>query len=410
MRSAPEDPQPLTEMDLAFLRIVQGAEAWPESLSPGNPGPAAPSPPGRRGRRPGSVAVVIAAVALPIVAVGTVWLSSRTSTVATPPIAAQDGLSPAPLAASTAPSSPAASRKPGKLAGSPNLTSLGNGVLVAVSGAHLLVSIDGGATWTSRALPSADGGVAVDPTDQKRAVTGGSTITLTTDGTTWLPTSAPPPNPASYLPLLISPLDPKVWYFAHNGSLLRTRDAGVSWKDLSVPVASPVSLVIAGGSANQYFVGGGEHVLEVDNTTATLTDLGKPSISSRVVGLAFGSGPPALLVARTEDHRAYIHANGGWELVSAGFGGPVLVTGTGTVLVADGMGRAGQGGGVDRSTDGGATWGAARGLPSDQSVDALAANADASHIYAYTYAGDIYRSDDGGANWALVGPGLSAAG
>jgi len=68
-------------------------------------------------------------------------------------------------------------------------------------------------------------------------------------------------------------------------------------------------------------------------------------------------------------------------------------------------GSLGQAGTVYRSRDGGQTWQqAAQGLPADQSVTALAINADGSLLYACAdMQGDVYVSRDNGDSWTWQG-------
>src|SRR5262249_47301075 len=64
--------------------------------------------------------------------------------------------------------------------------------------------------------------------------------------------------------------------------------------------------------------------------------------------------------------------------------------------------------GVYRSTDGGKTWTAASGLPSNVDVYALTTLPDNQTVYAALIGAGIYRSKDGGQTWAAVNGGLPA--
>jgi len=81
----------------------------------------------------------------------------------------------------------------------------------------------------------------------------------------------------------------------------------------------------------------------------------------------------------------------------------------GQVWVGNGGASLSQPAAVAYSSDGGQTWAEGKGLPSNQTVEALAAVADGSKVFAYCYGGDLYASTDGGKNWSLASSALRAA-
>jgi photosystem II stability/assembly factor-like uncharacterized protein len=356
---------------------------------------------------PGRVAGVAALLVIPIL-VGTaiaVVSSPKSLTsigIAATPTARAESASPAVRSTPT----PSLVLKAGILAGGPNLSSFGHGVLVAASGSAVLVSTDAGKTWATRNLPGASTGAVVDPSDPKHIVAGGSSIVVSTDGVNWTPTVKPPPGPPSYQPLLVSRLDPRIWFFAHGAQLLRTRDAGVSWTDIGSTQPPAISAVVPGVSVDQYFVVAGTNVLELANKTPAFTDLGAPAGTATVLQMAPTTGSPARLLVRGSNGGSYVLRPDGWHESGSKLGGPVAAAGV-AMWVADGAGKAAAGA-VELSGDGGITWSAGAGLPSNQSVDALAADPDGSQVYAYTYAGDVYASQDSGKTWALASSGLRA--
>jgi len=92
----------------------------------------------------------------------------------------------------------------------------------------------------------------------------------------------------------------------------------------------------------------------------------------------------------------------GWTVIGAGLTGPVGAGAGGTMLVGNGGGKLGSPGAVSYSTNRGATWSPARGLPFDESVEAIGGQLDSGTVFAYCYGGDISTSTDGGHAWSLL--------
>jgi photosystem II stability/assembly factor-like uncharacterized protein len=167
--------------------------------------------------------------------------------------------------------------------------------------------------------------------------------------------------------------------------------------------------MIAGSSADQFFLASDNRVLELDNQAAQLKDIGSLPGGATVLGLALAAVNPESLVARSGDGKAYLHAADGWHPSGSGLGGPVAATIAGSIWVGDGTAKLGSAGVVERSLDGGKTWSAGTGLPTSESVDALATDSDQGHIYAYCFGGDLFSSADAGKTWTLVSSALRAS-
>jgi photosystem II stability/assembly factor-like uncharacterized protein len=286
-------------------------------------------------------------------------------------------------------------------------------VLLASAGAGRLKSADGGATWSALKLPAGAAAVAVDPRDSKHMVAGGSAVASSDDaGASWKPTRAPPPLPALYRPLAISPNDAEVWFLLHGEKLLRTRDASISWRDLDTlpPLNSPV--IVAGPAAGQFFISSGGRVLELEDNGQRIQDRGALPAGASVLELAVvAAGNPAELLARGSDGNSYLFKAGQWAQMAAQLGGPVSALPNGGMIVGDGGFKLGSPGAVAVSADGGASWMRGTGLPRDQSVEALAVTAGADpKVYAYCFGGDLYSSSDGGRTWALLNSELRSPG
>jgi photosystem II stability/assembly factor-like uncharacterized protein len=279
--------------------------------------------------------------------------------------------------------------------------------LIASGGSVTTLSLDGGRTWTPAALPAGSVGVAYDAADPNHAITGGNTVSVTGDGgATWKPPKTAPPGPGPYQPVMISPNDGKIWFFVRHGNLLRTRDTGVSWKEIAAPKPLGTAMMIAGTSPDQFFLASDAQLLDLDNQTAQVKDAGSLPGGAKVLGMALAAGNPQSLLARASDGKSYLRKPDGWHPSGASLGGPVAATPNGFMWVGDGGAKLGAAGKVEASTDGGSTWTAGTGLPTDQSVDALAVQSDTGRVFAYCFGGDLYTSGDGGKTWGFLSSSL----
>ena len=300
--------------------------------------------------------------------------------------------------------------QPGTLRARPHLVAAGS-MLVADSTSGPIRSADGGKTWKPIPLPESYAGILVDARDPNHLVAGGDRITVSTDGgASWRATRTPPPAAGPYAAMAINPGDPGVWLFFHQGKLLRTRDAGLSWKELGIlpPLNAPV--VIAGAARDQFFVADGSRVFELDDNGSAVQGRGTLPNDVAVLELAQMSGnqPPALLV-RASDGKAYAYTGLGWSDAGAKLGGPIAAVSDKAAWVGDGAGKLGVQAAIAVSNDAGNGWAAATGLPADESVEGIVSNQDASAVYAYCFGGDLYVSTDGGKNWKLGSTALRAA-
>ena len=270
-----------------------------------------------------------------------------------------------------------------------------------------MISKDGGRTWQTVALPPGASAVIFDNVTPGHAIAAGQGVSVTTDGgATWTAIQTLTFGSGGYQPLLIGPGDGSTWFLARGGSLLRTRDAGATWKVIAAPRPLGNAQMIAGSSADRFFLASDTQVLQLDNQASQLKDVGALPGGAKVLGLALASVTPELLVVRGGDGKAYLSAADGWHPVGSATGGPVAATGAGAIWVGDGGARLGSAGAVESSLDGGKTWSAGTGLPVNQSVDALATDGDQGHLWAYCFGGDLFSSADAGKTWTLVSSAL----
>ncbi len=279
-------------------------------------------------------------------------------------------------------------------------------MLVIGSGASYQTQ-DGGATWTK--LPGAPAASTVADTGAggRLLAAGADVSTSTSGGQSWQKVAITPFVAGPYSALAINPEDSAVWFIAAQGRLLRTRDAGVSWRQglnglpatLDKPVMRPAS------AKDSFLLASGQHVYLLKDNGQTVDDLGALPVNTAISDV--GDLGSSTYAARASDGHVYVYKGSTWTAVSARLGGPIAVTG-GHLLVADGSASLGKAGAVTLSLDGGATWLAGTDLPTDQSVEAVAYASDGT-AFAYGYAGDLFASSDGGHSWRRLSTALRSA-
>lgn len=291
---------------------------------------------------------------------------------------------------------------PGVLGDGAHLLAGADGNLIGLAPNLVEESSDSGKTWTSLRPPSNGSGIAVDPADPRHAITGGSTVRVTLNGGgSWGPARTSPPATGPYQPLQVSPFDGAVWFLIHQQKLLRTREASLSWRDLTglPPLASPV--MAPGTVFGQFFLASGNRVFELIDNGERILELSALPQGVTVTELAVVAGEPPSLLARGGKDSTYLLKGTTWSVASGVLGGPVSA-GRGALLVGNGGAKVGSPGAIWYSTNGGTKWASATGLPYDQSVEAIAAQPDSSSLFAYCYGGDIYTSTDDGRSWNLL--------
>jgi hypothetical protein len=297
-------------------------------------------------------------------------------------------------------------KTPGILGASGRLVTNGSNTVIATVGSQAIGSADGGRTWIVVVAPPINSGLAIDSANPRHAITGGATIQYTNDGVAWAPALNPPPGKGPYQPLAISSLEPNVWLFAHQGRLLVTRDGSATWSESSVPqLSNPI--VVPGQALGQFYLASGNRVFQLASYGQSVTE--QPAVAQgAVTEMAVVSGNHPTLLVRVAGHGDYLLTGSSWQATGGSFSGPVAAGGNGTILVGNGGAKLGSPGLISYSTNGGATWVPGSGLPSDQTVEAIAGHAGSATFFAYCYGGDLYVSNDGGGSWALVSHAMRA--
>jgi photosystem II stability/assembly factor-like uncharacterized protein len=292
----------------------------------------------------------------------------------------------------------------------------------------LLVSTDGGASWTrsdnrtGRYLVAA---VAVDPRDSSHllAGTGGEGVFVSRDGgASWAPSGSG----------LAAGWVKRLWGDARSATLfaqlstgLYRRDANGAWAEVTDPFTSEDKAadidgilfdagspqVVYAFDTSKYWrsTDGGRRWQEAEQKGPSMRDMMKGNTdSAQFASMAQDAGNPKILYAGSwsndsEGGAVYKTTDAGRKWTPSGRGLPagrvgVLVPGgPGTVFAVVGEG------GVFRTTDGGGRWIAAgSGLP-DAKVRTVVVNPKSpAQLFAATEKG-LFRSTDAGASWSQVG-------
>lgn len=346
------------------------------------------------------VAVLLAAIAIGATVALAASGPATSAALAGP---SRAGRSPATALRATASpiSTPTPGPRKGRLSGPVDVTLLGNRVLLADASQAFLVD---GAAATPVGPPAGAQGIVLAAKNPDRQIAGGSAIQVSDDGgKNWRAPRAAPPGRGPYVPLMIDPDDQDVWFWFHAPRLLRTRDGGASWRELTEVPDLSAPRMTAGAKAGEQILVDGTMVVVLDDNGARVTvrkDVPGPVRGAVLLGTT--------LLATVDDGRVFGNTGSGWS-VAAGVSGSLVAGSADHAWVGDGTGGVGTAGRVMASTDGN-SWTSASGLPRDQSVTGLGSDRGGVSLLAYCAGGDLYRSADGGATFTLLSSALRATG
>jgi len=237
---------------------------------------------------------------------------------------------------------------PGVLGTSGRLLTNGSNTVIAIAPNVAIGSADGGRTWVVVRPPANGSGLAIDPTNPRHAIAGGSAVQVSGDGgLTWVATASAPPGKAPYQPLAISPMESNVWFLLHQNHLLLTRDAGSTWSELSsLQVANPI--FVPGQALGQFFVATANRVFQLSGYGQRITEL--PAVSGGDVSnlVAVGGNHPGLL-ASVAGRGVFLFSGITWTASPTRLTGPVA-TGAGGLARGSGARTGGCGDTSGRSS------------------------------------------------------------
>ncbi len=342
---------------------------------------------------------------------------------------------------------------------------------VAVAGAGVFCSTDGGRTWEPRnnGLPHLQVmDIAVHPqrpevlwaamsnyqSSPGQPVLPGGIYRSTDGGKSWYPatdglsteSSADPNFTARYEAIAVAPSNPAILLTADTAwdgsTLYRSTDGGRTWRailrrqdvDCAYPAGLGATVIeFAPHSADVAFVAGSEYALRTRDGGKTWSDVtafrtksgtwrGRGYSGLCCVNFRFNPHNPRHAVLLAMDHGNFCQSRDGLQSWTWGGDGMPLWGGGRDVAFGDAggnvmfvtLGQSGNFEGIARTRDGGKTWtllaGAQHGLPERY------ARAEVGGIYCTSarevwavVGGKLYHSEDGGDHWRVIheGPGLT---
>ncbi|HVN76089.1 MAG TPA: PKD domain-containing protein [Thermoanaerobaculaceae bacterium] len=301
--------------------------------------------------------------------------------------------------------------------------------LAGLGGGGVLVSADGGSSWSL----SSTGLVGVyvnamvtDPNSAKTvyAATEDQWVLKTTDGgVTWSASGIGAANA-----LALDPSRPGTVYAGAANAVMKTTDGGATWSNPSAPGAAVSGQVVGLGlsPANPWSVYAATELNGVFKSTdggtswtAANSGIGDTSPTPATVAVAVDPTSADVAYLATGHLGVFKTTTGGaaWSPVNTGlpvpplpFPGSFAVDPAVPAMVYVGMSNtSGSPAGVYRTLDGGQHWSATGGRIVTLSILSLAIDpAERSTVYAGTQGGGVFRSTDAGATWQWMGDGLGS--
>jgi hypothetical protein len=304
-----------------------------------------------------------------------------------------------------------------------NLGATASTMLAYVADQGAFRTTDGGASWTAvnaglPTLVSLAGPSKESDSTYYIGIDGHGVYRSTDGGVNWSQWfSVATPDNSRRFSRLVTP-DPTAagrYFLATAGGLFYTNDAGANWTEIDIPAGQVNAIAMAPDGSTGYATGA--TLYKFDRLTPDLagaaSDAGLPGTLADG-NVLVDKNAPATVYASMPNHGIYKSTDAGasWaKLANLGLHGFSLVfrmdpLATQTLWAGfDNPFRTATGGGIYRSTDGGATWSARdTGLatPLARDIHGLApSKVTAGTVFAATGNG-IYRSTDAGANWTWV--------
>jgi len=287
---------------------------------------------------------------------------------------------------------------------------------------------DAAATWSN--LNSGITGsvkvIAVAPNAPNTIYAGSNTteaIFRSTDaGATWIkaPTTGLP-SVSFTNKMVVDPTNASVVYVGHFFGLYKSTDSGNNFSAVSPTLnfGNVSSIVFDPSTPATIYIGARNGVFKSTDSGSNWiqqNNFGIPG-TPNVLALAIDPTTPLTLYAGTSGNGLFKSTNGGavWTAMNNGMGGgnPTLVGAiaidpANTATVYTGHGDANGPGGINKSTNGGASWTPLTSVPNAPNVAVNAIVVTSSAVYASVSGNGVIKTTNGGSSWNKVDTGLSS--
>jgi photosystem II stability/assembly factor-like uncharacterized protein len=288
-----------------------------------------------------------------------------------------------------------------------------NGNIVYATTTEVKKSTNAGAAWASLSAASCGGTrfniklAKSNPNVLYTLCTNGQVQKSTNGGATWSTTNAPGVTLYGYYDnvLAVSPVDPNVVIVA-GFNMKKTINGGNSWS--SVPTAGHVDnhcVTFAPGSSTNILCGNDGGLFRTTNGGTTWTSLNKGLTITQFYRVGLSRSTPGLMIAGAQDNGNLKLSAGTWTNVTNadGMGGFIDFSNDNNMYATI------QNGSLFRSTNGGANWASINTPASGAWVTPFCQSRTvANTIYAAT--DKVYKSTNQGTTWAAISGTLGGVG
>lgn len=281
---------------------------------------------------------------------------------------------------------------------------------------------DAGANWSNlnSGITGSVREIAVAPTapNTTYAATTEGFFRSTDGGTTWIKTPSTGFQSFFFVnDLVVDPTNASVVYVADSSGPFKSTDGGNNWSRVSPSVifSTTNSIRFDPATPSTIYIGARNGVFKSTDSGSNWIQQNNFAIpgTPNVLALAIDPTTPLTLYAGTSGNGLFKSINGGgvWTAMNSGMGGgnPTLVSAiaidpTNTEIVYTGHGDTPGAGGINKSTNGGASWAPlTNGVP-NAGVQAIVATSSA--VYASINSNGVIKTTNGGGSWNKLETGL----
>ena len=240
----------------------------------------------------------------------------------------------------------------------------------------------------------------------------------TNGGTNWSKRAGTGLSGSAANAMAVDPANSSIVYVGVFSGLLKSTDGGDNWTTVVITpqaVLSVFSIVFDPSTPSTMYVGGSTGVFKSTDNASTWNPQNNFGVQGNpnVRALAIDPTSPSTIYAGTFGNGLFKSTNGGgvWTASNTGMGGisptfigVVVIDPTNTSTIYTGHGTTPSGGGINKSTNGGASWSPlTTGVPNDW-INAMIVTS--SGVYAGVSNAGIIKSTNGGTSWTNANAGL----